>query len=72
MDFDLVEYLRELEILLTKLRFSDEPFDERMEELKQRYETACTLLEGHFLDALMSGDWQKFDEFVRDFKELKK
>jgi hypothetical protein len=42
--------------------------DEKLEELRQEYETVLTLLETHFLEALVSRDWSEFDEFVNDFR----
>ena len=42
---------------------------EKLEELRQQYETVLTLLETEFLGALISGDWSEFDQFVSDFRE---
>jgi hypothetical protein len=60
--------LTELETALAHLRLSAEPLDERLEELKQQYETVLTLLESHFLGALLSGNWDEFEDFVNDFR----
>jgi hypothetical protein len=60
--------LVELESALAHIRFNPEPLDERLEELKQQYETVLTLLEAEFLGALISSDWSEFDQFVNDFK----
>jgi hypothetical protein len=60
--------LVELESALAHIRFTSEPLEERLEELKQQYETVLTLLEAEFLGALTSGDWSEFDQFVNDFK----
>jgi hypothetical protein len=60
--------LTELETALAHLRLSAEPLDERLEELRQQYETVLTLLESHFLGALNSGDWTEFEDFVNDFR----
>jgi hypothetical protein len=60
--------LTELETVLAHLRLSAEPLDERLEELKQKYETVLTLLESHFLGALLSGNWDEFEDFVNDFR----
>jgi hypothetical protein len=60
--------LVELESALAHIRFTSEPLDERLEELKQQYETVLTLLEAEFLGALISGNWNEFDQFVNDFK----
>lgn len=60
--------LTELETALAHLRLSPEPCDERFEELRQQYETVLTLLESHFLGALLSGNWNEFEEFVNDFR----
>ncbi len=60
--------LIELESALADIRLAREPLDERMEELKQQYETVLTLLESEFLGALISGDWREFDQFVNDFR----
>jgi hypothetical protein len=60
--------LIELERALADIRLSPEPLDERMNELKQQYETVLTLLESEFLGALLSGDWTEFDQFVKDFR----
>ena len=64
----MINPLTELEIALAHLRLSPEPCDERLEELRQQYETVLTLLESHFLGALLSGDWTKFEDFVNDFR----
>lgn len=47
---------------------SSEPDDERLQELKAQYETVLGLLESHFLGAIISSNWDEFEEFVRDFK----
>ncbi len=60
--------LVELESALAHIRFTSEPLEERLEELKQQYETVLTLLEAEFLGALISGNWNEFDQFVNDFK----
>ena len=60
--------LIELERALADIRLSPEPLDERMNELKQQYETVLTLLESEFLGALLSGDWTEFDQFINDFR----
>ena len=63
-----VNPLMELERALADIRLSPEPLDERMNELKQQYETVLTLLESEFLGALLSCDWTEFDQFVKDFR----
>ena len=60
--------LLELESALAHIRFTSEPLDERLEELKQQYETVLTLLESEFLGALISGDWSEFDQLINDFR----
>lgn len=60
--------LLELESALAHIRFTSEPLDERLEELKQQYETVLTLLESDFLGALISGDWTEFDQLINDFR----
>ncbi len=60
--------LTELETALAHFRLSPEPCDERFEELRQQYETVLTLLESHFLGALLTGDWDEFEDFVNDFR----
>ena len=60
--------LTELETTLAHLRLTPEPLDDRMEELRQQYETVLTLLESHFLGALLSGNWDEFEDFVNDFR----
>ncbi len=60
--------LAELERALADIRLSPAPLDDRLEELKQQYETVLTLLESEFLGALISGDWSEFDQFVNDFR----
>lgn len=60
--------LVELQRALADIRLATEPLDERMEELRQQYETVLTLLESEFLGALISSDWTEFDQFVNDFK----
>ncbi len=60
--------LTELETALAHFRLSPEACDERFEELRQQYETVLTLLESHFLGALLSGDWDEFEDFVNDFR----
>jgi hypothetical protein len=58
----------ELQRALADIRLSRSPLDERLEELKQQYETVLSLLESQFLGALLSGDWSEFDQFVKDFR----
>ena len=60
--------LLELERALAHIRFNPEPLDERLEELKQQYETVLTLLESDFLGALLTGDWTEFDQLINDFR----
>ena len=60
--------LMELERALAHIRFNPEPLDERLEELKQHYETVLTLLESDFLGALLTGDWAEFDQLINDFR----
>ncbi len=60
--------LFELERVIAHLRLTPRPEDERMEELKQQYETVLTLLESEFLGALISGDWTEFDQFINEFR----
>jgi hypothetical protein len=60
--------LLELESALAHIRFTSEPLDERLEELKQHYETVLTLLESDFLGALLTGDWTEFDQLINDFR----
>jgi hypothetical protein len=60
--------LMELERALADIRLSPAPLDERLEELKQDYETVLSLLESQFLGALLSADWTEFDQFVKDFR----
>ena len=60
--------LMELQRALADIRLSPAPLDERLEELKQDYETVLSLLESQFLGALLSGDWSEFDQFVKDFR----
>ena len=60
--------LMELERALADIRLSPAPLDERLEEIKQQYETVLSLLESQFLGALLSGDWSEFDQFVKDFR----
>ncbi len=60
--------LTELETALAHLRLSTELLDDRQEELRQQYETVLTLLESHFLGALLSGNWDDFEDFVNDFR----
>ncbi len=60
--------LTEIETAHAHIRLSPEPSEERLEELRQQYETVLTLLESHFLGALNSGDWDEFEDFVNDFR----
>jgi hypothetical protein len=60
--------LTELETALAHLSLTPEPLDDRLEELRQQYETVLTLLESHFLGALLSGNWDEFEDFVNDFR----
>ena len=64
----MTDPLLELQRALADIRLSVEPLDERMEELRQQYETVLTLLESEFLGALMSGDWSEFDQFINNFR----
>jgi len=63
-----VNPLMELQRALADIRLSSAPLDERLEELKQQYETVLSLLESQFLGALLSGDWTEFDQFLKDFR----
>ena len=63
-----VNPLMELERALADIRLSPAPLDERLEELKQQYETVLSLLESQFLGALLSGNWSEFDQFINDFR----
>ena len=58
----------ELERAIADIRLSRSPLDERLEELKQQYETVLSLLESQFLGALLSGNWSEFDQFINDFR----
>lgn len=60
--------LMELQRALADIRLNPNPLDERLEELKQDYETVLSLLESQFLGALLSGDWSEFDQFIKDFR----
>ncbi|HEY9706959.1 MAG TPA: hypothetical protein V6D48_02015 [Oculatellaceae cyanobacterium] len=42
--------------------------EESLEALRQEYETVLTLLETHFLEAIISKDWKEFEEFVDYFR----
>jgi hypothetical protein len=64
----MINPLTELETALAHFRLSSEPCDERFEELRQQYETVLNLLESHFLGALLSGNWDEFEDFVNDFR----
>ncbi len=64
----MINPLTELETALAHFRLSPEPCDERFEELRQQYEVVLTLLESHFLGALLSGNWDEFEDFVNDFR----
>jgi len=66
---DVTNPLFELERTIAHLRLTPRPEDERMEELKQQYETVLTLLESEFLGALISGDWTEFDQFINEFRD---
>ena len=65
---DVTNPLFDLERAIAHLRLTPRPEDERMEELKQQYETVLTLLESEFLGALISGDWTEFDQFINEFR----
>lgn len=60
--------LFELERAIAHLRLNPKPENERLEELRQQYETVLTLLESEFLCALLSSDWTEFDQFINDFR----
>ena len=60
--------LMKLESALADIRTSTEPLDERTEELKQDYEMVLCQLESEFVVALLSGNWDSFDNFVRMFR----
>ncbi len=64
----MINPLIELEAVLAHLRLTPEPCDEHFDELRQQYETVLTLLESHFLGALLSGSWNEFEDFVNDFR----
>ena len=42
--------------------------EESLEALRQEYETVLTLLESHFLEAIVSKNWTEFDQFVSCFR----
>ena len=64
----MINPLFELERAIAHLRLNPKPEDERLEELRQQYETVLTRLESSFLGAFLSGDWTEFDQFINDFK----
>jgi hypothetical protein len=64
----LANKLTEVEAAIAHLRLSPQAQDEHLEELRQQYETVLSLLESHFLGALVSGNWKEFDQFVNDFR----
>ncbi|MBD2130707.1 hypothetical protein NDI39_10040 [Microcoleus sp. ZQ-A2] len=64
----LGQYLTKVEEAIATLRMNPQPHDERLEELRQQYETVLGLLESAFLAALVTGNWTEFDQFVEDFK----
>ncbi len=57
-----------LETALANIRMSQEPLDERTEELKQHYEMVLCQLESEFVAALLSGNWSDFDDYVSMFR----
>lgn len=64
-----MNYLVEVERAIANLRLEPRPHqDERLEALRQEYETLLTLLESEFLGALLSGDWSEFDQFINEMK----
>ena len=46
----------------------EEQHTERLEQLRQECETVLGILESKFLNALISGDWTEFKQFVESFK----
>jgi hypothetical protein len=57
-----------LETALANIRMSQEPLDERTEELRQHYEMVLCQLESEFVAALLSGNWSEFDDYVNLFR----
>ncbi len=51
---------------MTPLATSQE--DEKLEALRQEYETVLSLLESHFLEAIVSKEWGEFEEYVDYFR----
>jgi hypothetical protein len=60
--------LEHLEREIAHLRLNPQPDDERLEELRQQYETVLTLLESSFLVGVVTGNWSEFDDFVSMFR----
>lgn len=61
-------HLMETEGAIASLRAASQHHDERLEEMRQQYETVLGILESEFLTALVSGYWSDFDQFVENFK----
>jgi hypothetical protein len=64
----MMPYLLEVEKAIANLRLKPQPHDERLEVLRQDYETLLTLLESEFLGAILSGNWSEFDEFINGIR----
>lgn len=61
-------HLMKIEGAISRLRSASQQHDERLEELRQEYESVLGILEGEFLGALVSGNWAEFDQFIQGFK----
>jgi hypothetical protein len=65
--------LMELEAFLGRLRLNklerlSEADFQRLQELKEKYETILCMLESDFLAGIVTGNWTDFDELVRTFR----
>lgn len=61
--------LIELEGFLARLRLKPKIEDERLQKLKEDYETVLSMLESDFLAGIVTGNWADFDRFVKDFRD---
>lgn len=67
-DYQKVYGFMELEAFLGRLRLEPKIEDERLEELKQQYETVLCMLESDFLTGIVTGNWEDFDNLIKTFR----
>lgn len=56
------------QLRLNKLETLSETESQRLQDLKEKYETILCMLESDFLTGIVTGNWTDFDELVKTFR----